>query len=74
MERLRHQEIFTSPEPRHVKWRVEQMRANNAIEGIPRDAALDALVAEMEAAGVPIEEQIKRIASFDMSHMKTAAE
>lgn len=47
--------------PEAQAWRVEQMHANNAIEGIEKDEEIAALVAQWDSEGIPDEEQIKRL-------------
>lgn len=43
------------------RWRMQQMIANNAIEGIETDPALVALTEQWDDEGVPDEEQIARL-------------
>lgn len=42
-------------------WRSQQAQVDADIEGLARDPEADRLMAEMDAAGVPIEEQIERL-------------
>lgn len=45
-------------------WREHQADVDADIEGLSRDAAADRLAAEMDAAGVPIDDQIKRLKAY----------
>lgn len=58
---------FSSNDPKDIAWRVEQMHVDNAIEGVERDPALAAFVAELNAAGLSPEEKIKRVIEFDLN-------
>lgn len=42
-------------------WREHQADVDADIEGLSRDPEADRLTAEMDAGGVPIEDQIKRL-------------
>ena len=53
-----------SPEPVDAAWRFEQAQVDADIEGLPRDAEAERLIAAMTAAGVPPELQIERIKSM----------
>lgn len=68
------QSRFSSQDPADIAWRVQQMYENSAIEGIERDPVLAAFVDQMDAEGVPPEEQIRRIIAFDRKAARTAAE
>lgn len=50
---------FHSQDPGDAAWRLEAARVDAAIEGILQSPRLDAFVAELDAKGVPIEEQIE---------------
>lgn len=62
---------FASSDPEDVAWRVEQMHANNAIEGIERNPVLKAYVEKMQPAGLTVEEKIQRIVDFDIEAGET---
>lgn len=42
-------------------WRSQQAQVDADIEGLSRDARADRLMAEMDASGVTIEDQIERL-------------
>ena len=50
-----------SKNPADAAWRFEQAQVDADIEGLPRDAEAEALIAAMTAAGVSPELQIERI-------------
>jgi hypothetical protein len=52
---------FKSQAAADVAWRVDQMHANNAIEGIERDLELSAFAEQMEREGLSDDEQIARL-------------
>lgn len=45
-------------------WREHQADVDADIEGLSRDPAADRLAAEMDAAGIPIDDQIKRLKAY----------
>lgn len=55
---------FTSQKPAYIKRRVDPMRANSRIEGIELDPRHTDFTAQMDAEGVPVEEQIERFQTF----------
>ncbi|MFQ6186297.1 hypothetical protein ACLMJV_30855 [Sinorhizobium meliloti] len=55
---------FTSQKPAYIKWRVDQMRANSRIQGMEPDPRYTDFTAQMDAEGVPVEEQIERFQAF----------
>lgn len=65
---------FSSQKPEDIAWRVNAARVDSAIEGMERHPVLAKLVDDMDAAGVPVEEQIKRIIAFDLDAASDAAE
>ncbi|MES5100693.1 hypothetical protein ABUK73_20905 [Agrobacterium sp. BA1120] len=64
---------FSSNEAKDVAWRIDQMHANNAIEGVQKDEALAALVEEWNAAGVADDEQIARLVQMAKQRNRAAA-
>jgi len=58
---------FSSQKPEDIAWRGNIAWVDAAIEGIERHPALAQLSEEMDAEGISIEEQIKRIITFDMN-------
>lgn len=64
---------FSSNEPKEVAWRVDQMHANNAIEGVQKDEALAALVEEWNATGVADDEQVARLVQMAKQRNRAAA-
>ncbi|KXG87359.1 hypothetical protein [Agrobacterium bohemicum] len=64
---------FFSNEAKDVAWRVDQMHANNAIEGVQKDEALAALVEEWNAAGVADDEQVARLVQMAKQRNRAAA-
>ena len=64
---------FSSNKTKDVAWRVDQMHANNAIEGVQKDEALAALVEEWNAAGVADDEQIARLVQMAKQRNRAAA-
>lgn len=56
-----HAGRFNSHKPDDAAWRYEQAQVDADIEGLPRDAEAEALIAAMVAAGVSPEVQIERI-------------
>lgn len=63
---------FSSDATRDVDWRVSQMHANNAIEGVKKDEALSILVEKWDAAGVSDDDQIARLVQM-AKHRNLAA-
>ena len=55
---------FHSQNPADAAWRYEQAQVDADIEGLPRDAEAEALIAALTAAGVSPEIQIERIKSM----------
>ena len=53
-----------SQEPADAAWRFEQAQVDADIEGLPRDAEAEKLIAGMAAAGVSPELQNERIKSM----------
>ena len=45
-------------------WRAQQAQVDADIEGLARDPAVDRMIAEMDAAGVDIKQQIKRLKAY----------
>ncbi|UHS64209.1 hypothetical protein HRR99_22130 [Agrobacterium vaccinii] len=64
---------FSSHGNKCVAWRVDQMHANNAIEGVQKDDALAALVEGWNAAGVADDEQIARLVQMAKQRNRAAA-
>ncbi|NTJ43875.1 hypothetical protein G6L28_14830 [Agrobacterium larrymoorei] len=52
---------FSSNKAKDIAWRISQMHANNAIEGVKKDEALAAMVEDWNEAGVSDEAQISRL-------------
>ena len=52
---------FHSQNPADAAWRYEQAQVDADIEGLPRDAEAERLIAAMSTAGVSPELQIERI-------------
>lgn len=52
---------FSDNSPEAQKWRVEQMDANNAIEGVDKDEEMAALMEAWEREGLSDDEQIQRM-------------
>ena len=50
-----------SQDPADAAWRYEQAQVDADIEGLPKDAEAERLIADMTAAGVAPELQIERI-------------
>ena len=50
-----------SQDPADAAWRYEQAQVDADIEGLPRDAEAERLIADMTAKGVAPEQQIARI-------------
>ena len=59
-----------SKDPADAAWRARQMEIDNDIEGLSRDPEMDRLAAEMDAAGIPPREQIKRIKAYARARQK----
>ncbi len=59
---------LTSQKPAYMKWRVDQRRANPRIEGIAPDPRYTDFTAQMDAEGVPVEEQTERFQAFLKAH------
>lgn len=53
-----------SQNPADASWRFEQAQVDADIEGLPKDAEAERLIAAMTADGVPPELQIERIKSL----------
>jgi hypothetical protein len=64
---------FDSNDPKDVAWRVEQAYVDAEIEGVKRDPALTAFVAQMDADGIDPEEQIRRIITFALDAPEDSA-
>lgn len=64
---------FSSNETEDVAWRVSQMHANNAIEGVQKNEALAALVEEWNAARVADDEQVARLVQLAKQCNRAAA-
>ena len=47
-----------------VAWRGEQAHVDADIEGLPRDPAVEAFVAEMDRAKVPLDEQREHLIAY----------
>lgn len=45
-------------------WREHQADVDADIEGLSRDSEADRLAAEMDAAGIPIDDQIKQLKAY----------
>ena len=58
-----------SQNPADAAWRFEQAQVDADIEGLPRDAEAEALIADMTAAGVSPEHQIERIKSMFLARL-----
>jgi len=55
-----------------MKWRVDQRRANPRIEAIAPDPRYTDFTAQMDAEGVPVEEQTERFQAFLKAHQVAA--
>ena len=51
--------------------RYEQAMVDADIEGMPRDAGYDALIAEMERKGLSTDAQIKRLTAYARQRQRT---
>ena len=65
--------LLSSTDALCVAWRSEQSDVDADIEGLARDAGAEALLAELEKAGVPFDEQRKRLAAYFHDNPKSAA-
>lgn len=65
---------FYSQNPADAAWRYEQAQVDADIEGLPRDAEAEALIAAMTAAGISPELQIERIKSMFLARMAKTPE
>ena len=52
---------FSDKSPEAKAWRVEQMHANSAIEGVEEDKNISALVAQWKAEGLSQDEVAERL-------------
>jgi hypothetical protein len=50
--------------PSDAAWRAQQAQVDADFEGLSRDTEADGLVAEMDASGVGIREQISRLKTY----------
>lgn len=57
----RHLSRLHSKRAEDAAWREHQADVDADIEGLSRDPDADRLMAEMDEAGIPIEDQIKRL-------------
>jgi hypothetical protein len=53
-----------SQNPIDAAWRAQQAQVDSDIEGLSRDPEADRMTAEMDARGVDIREQIKRLKTY----------
>ena len=53
-----------SQDPAAAAWRSEQADVDADIAGLARDPEDDRLVSEMDAASIPVKEQIERIKAY----------
>jgi hypothetical protein len=64
---------FSDNSPEAQKWRVEQMDANNAIEGVDKDEEKAALMEAWELEGLSEDEQIERMLEHFASRSTAAS-
>jgi hypothetical protein len=57
-------DVMTSMRPEAMAWRAEQAEVDADIEGLARDPGAEALVQQMNAAGIPLDEQRERIRAY----------
>ena len=53
-----------SKNPADAAWRAQQCSIDSDIEGLSRDPQAEQLVAEMDAAGIDVEQQIERLKAY----------
>ena len=67
-------DLFEATDAATVAWRREQAEVDADIAGLARDDGATALMAEMDRAGVPVDEQISRLKSYFARRDRLAAE
>lgn len=55
---------LTAPDKASMDWRSAQAQADADIEGLARDPGAEALIADMERAGVPLDQQRARLIAY----------
>lgn len=53
-------------------WREHQADVDADIEGLSRDPEADRLAVEMDAAGIPIDDQIKRLKAYFVARQRSS--
>lgn len=56
--------LLTAMDPASMAWRSAQAQADADIEGLARDPGAEALIAEMERACVPLDQQRTRLIAY----------
>lgn len=55
---------FSGSDPASCAWRREQMGLSNDIEGLPRDAHADAMVAALDVLDLTSEQRIQALTAY----------
>mgnify|MGYP001286561504 CR=1 FL=1 len=69
-KRVRRVSRLHSKNPEDAKWRAEQSRVDSDIAGLSRDPEAERLNDEMDAAGIPNEEQIERLKAYFIARQR----
>jgi len=71
---LRGESVFTSQDPAAIAWRRAQAHVDCDIEGMRRDPAIEALLAQWDAEGITIAERIARLKALPVDFGNGASE